>query len=85
MFPQRLVAAHGPDWRIEAAALERGLAALRVALARLRVQRRGKDQGDEWREAGKDIQFAETRHYVDRIEKLKDIYRRAYPEELGLR
>ena len=34
--------------------------------------------------SGEDIQFPETRAYVDRVERLKDIYRRAYARELGL-
>ena len=33
---------------------------------------------DEWRAEGKEIQFPETRHYVDRIEHLKGVYRDAY-------
>jgi soluble lytic murein transglycosylase len=53
----------------------------RLALAAYNA---GQANVDEWREAGKDIQFSETRHYVDRVEKLKDIYRRAYAKELGL-
>jgi soluble lytic murein transglycosylase len=40
---------------------------------------------DRWRRAGQDIQFPETRAYVDKVERLKGIYRRAYPKELGLR
>jgi soluble lytic murein transglycosylase len=43
----------------------------------------GQDNVDRWRRAGRGIQFAETRAYVDRIEELKKIYRRAYGEELG--
>jgi soluble lytic murein transglycosylase len=40
---------------------------------------------DRWRRAGEDIQFPETRAYVDKVERLKGIYRRAYAKELGLR
>jgi soluble lytic murein transglycosylase len=40
---------------------------------------------DRWRSAGQDIQFPETRAYVDKVERLKGIYRRAYAKELGLR
>ena len=40
---------------------------------------------DRWRRAGQDIQFPETRAYVDKVERLKGIYRRAYARELGLR
>jgi soluble lytic murein transglycosylase len=38
----------------------------------------GQRNVDTWRAQGKDIQFAETRAYVDRVEKLKKIYRSAY-------
>jgi hypothetical protein len=44
---------------------------------------RDRDNVDRWRRAGKGIQFAETRAYVDRVEQLKRIYRRAYGSELG--
>jgi soluble lytic murein transglycosylase len=40
---------------------------------------------DRWRRAGEGIQFPETRAYVDKVEHLKGIYRRAYARELGLR
>ena len=43
----------------------------------------GQDNVDKWRQAGEGIQFAETRAYVDRVEQLKRIYRRAYGAELG--
>jgi soluble lytic murein transglycosylase len=39
---------------------------------------------DRWRRAGQDIQFPETRAYVEKVERLKDIYRRAYARELGI-
>jgi len=38
----------------------------------------GQRNVDEWRAAGKGIQFSETRAYVDRVEELKEVYRRAY-------
>ena len=38
----------------------------------------GQHNVDTWRAEGKGIQFSETRAYVDRVEKLKEIYRRAY-------
>ena len=38
---------------------------------------------DSWREQGKGIAFAETRHYVGRVQELKQIYRDAYASELG--
>jgi soluble lytic murein transglycosylase len=43
----------------------------------------GQDNVDRWLAAGGEIAFAETRHYVDRVEDLKGIYRRAYGGELG--
>jgi soluble lytic murein transglycosylase len=43
----------------------------------------GQDNVDRWRRAGRGIQFSETRSYVDRVEELKRIYRRAYGAELG--
>jgi soluble lytic murein transglycosylase len=42
----------------------------------------GQDNVDRWRSSGRGIQFAETREYVDRVEALKGIYRRAYGSEL---
>ena len=44
----------------------------------------GQDNVDRWRAAGEPVQFPETRAYVDRVERLKGIYRRAYASELGL-
>jgi soluble lytic murein transglycosylase len=38
----------------------------------------GQRNVDEWRAEGKDIQFPETRAYVDRVEHLKGVYRDAY-------
>jgi soluble lytic murein transglycosylase len=38
----------------------------------------GQRNVDEWRAEGKGIQFSETRHYVDRVEDLKGVYRDAY-------
>jgi soluble lytic murein transglycosylase len=43
----------------------------------------GQQNVDEWRAKGEPIQFAETRHYVARVEDLKGIYRKAYGSELG--
>jgi soluble lytic murein transglycosylase len=43
----------------------------------------GQGNVDSWRREGKGIAFAETRHYVDRVEDLKEIYRDAYASELG--
>jgi soluble lytic murein transglycosylase len=44
----------------------------------------GQANVDRWREQGVGIQFDETRHYVRRVQKLKQIYARAYRSELGL-
>lgn len=43
----------------------------------------GQNNVDRWRREGVGIQFSETRHYVERVEELKRIYRRAYGDELG--
>jgi peptidoglycan lytic transglycosylase len=45
----------------------------------------GQGNVDGWRARGQSIQFAETRAYVARVERLKDVYRRAWGKELGLR
>jgi soluble lytic murein transglycosylase len=52
----------------------------RLALAAFNA---GQGNVDSWREQGKGIAFAETRHYVERVEELKRIYREAYASELG--
>jgi soluble lytic murein transglycosylase len=44
----------------------------------------GQTNVDRWREEGAGIQFAETRHYVERVQELKQTYARVYREELGL-
>ena len=38
----------------------------------------GQANVDSWRKQGLPVQFEETRHFVDRVEKLKGIYRHAY-------
>jgi soluble lytic murein transglycosylase len=43
----------------------------------------GQENVDEWRRDGRGIVFHETRHYVDRVEHLKTLYRRGYGKELG--
>jgi len=45
----------------------------------------GQQNVDRWRAEGKGIEFPETRAYVDMVERLKGIYRRAYAKELGVR
>jgi soluble lytic murein transglycosylase len=44
----------------------------------------GQANVDRWRKEGSGIQFAETRHYVDRVQELKRVYAHAYAGELGL-
>ncbi len=44
----------------------------------------GQENVDRWRRLHEGIQFPETRAYVAAVERLKGIYRRAYPAELGL-
>ena len=45
----------------------------------------GQGNVDRWRAEGRGIQFSETKAYVDRVEDLKAIYRKAWGKELGLR
>jgi len=42
----------------------------------------GQQNVDEWRAEGRGIVFSETRHYVDRVEHLKRLYKRGYGDEL---
>jgi soluble lytic murein transglycosylase len=44
----------------------------------------GQGNVDRWRRTGQAVQFPETRAYVDRVEKLKEIYRDAWGKQLGL-
>lgn len=44
----------------------------------------GQQNVDRWLQAHETIQFPETQAYVDRVERLKGIYRRTYGGELGL-
>lgn len=55
---------------------------VRLALAAYNA---GQQNVDRWRAAGEGVQFPETRSYIDRVERLEEIYRRTYPSELGLR
>ncbi len=53
----------------------------RLALAAYNA---GQANVDEWLAADGEIAFAETRQYVDEIVELRDVYARAYADELGL-
>ncbi len=52
----------------------------RLALAAYNA---GETNVDRWQNAHEGIQFPVTRAYVDKIEHLKVIYRRSYPQQLG--
>ena len=52
----------------------------RLALAAYNA---GQENVDSWVAAGEGIQFGETKDYVDKVERLKKIYRRAYASQLG--
>jgi soluble lytic murein transglycosylase len=53
----------------------------RLALAAYNA---GQQNVDRWRAAGEDVQFPETRAYIDRVLAARDDYRSTYREELGL-
>jgi soluble lytic murein transglycosylase len=44
----------------------------------------GQGNVDRWRAQGRGIVFPETRAYVDRVLRFKEVYARAYRDELGL-
>ena len=52
----------------------------RLALAAYNA---GQNNVDAWLRARKGIEFEETRSYVNRVEHLKSVYRRAYGARLG--
>jgi soluble lytic murein transglycosylase len=43
----------------------------------------GQTNVDRWLADGGGIRFAETRHYVERVQALKEIYAKAYADQLG--
>ncbi len=43
----------------------------------------GQTNVDRWLADGGEIRFSETREYVDKVVENRDVYARAYPEELG--
>jgi soluble lytic murein transglycosylase len=45
----------------------------------------GQGNVDRWRRDGLGIAFPETRTYVDEVERVRRVYAKAYPAELGLR
>jgi soluble lytic murein transglycosylase len=53
----------------------------RLALAAYNA---GQANVDRWRAEGDDISFPETREYIDEVLELRDIYARAYADELEL-
>jgi soluble lytic murein transglycosylase len=52
----------------------------RLALAAYNA---GQANVDEWIENDEGIAFPETQQYVDEVLELRDVYARAYPDELG--
>ena len=52
----------------------------RLALAAYNA---GQANVDEWIENDEGIAFPETEEYVDDVLELRDVYRRAYDDELG--
>ena len=86
----------GSGWQERGPARPRAERALRLVVpapparqvqgrgARFAAYNAGQTNVDRWRARGVGIQFAETRHYVERVQQLKRVYARAYADELGL-
>ena len=53
---------------------------LRLTLAAYHA---GQGSVDRWLEEGRGIAFPETRAYVDEVERVRRVYAKAYPDELG--
>jgi len=53
----------------------------RLALAAYNA---GQANVDRWLAEGNEIEFPETRQYVDEVLELRDVYARAYGDELGI-
>jgi soluble lytic murein transglycosylase len=53
---------------------------LRLTLAAYHA---GQGNVDRWQQEGSGIAFPETKAYVDEVERVRRVYAKAYPDELG--